>query len=157
MKELQKMKKEHKKFIKTQLSQLNIKQFKIFYATLIHCRAHKYDFISTQNFFDLWCELNVLCYELDESFPDPYDDYQLIKDFWHTHPYFFIDCLPRILIAKLFAKYCDTNLDVLATFIQILHDQNAYAANKYIIDAFRLDHSADEFTIDMQNHIEHNS
>ena len=143
--------------LKDRLLKLDNRQFKLFYGMLVHYWVKYKFFISSQNFLNLWCELNYLCSEVDESFPDPYNDYQLLKNFWRTHPYYFIDCLPRVLVAKLFAKYCDKHLDVLATFIQLLREQNACAANQYIIDIFKLDHTADEFSADMENHIEHNS
>ena len=70
-----------------------------------------------QNFFNLWCELNLLCHELDESFPDQYDDYEAIKDYCHFHPYYFIDRLPLDLVAKLFTEHAYDRVDVLADFI----------------------------------------
>ena len=41
-------------------------------------RVDQKAFISKQNFFNLWGELNVLCYEADEGFPNV-DDYELVK------------------------------------------------------------------------------
>ena len=66
------------------LKQLNKDQFKIFYGAFVHFWANYKFFISKQNLFNLRCELNKLCHELDESFPDQYDDYEMMKSFfWH--------------------------------------------------------------------------
>ncbi len=76
-----------------------------------NCLRDYDDFISNQNLFDFWCEANYLCHELDESFPDNYDDHEAMKSFWKQHPYYFIDRLPINLVAQLLSKhfnYIDT-------------------------------------------------
>lgn len=87
------------------LSKLSLLQFKQFYCLLVHYWTNYKCFISQQNLFNLWCELNQLCHESDESFPDQYDDYEVMKSFCMTYPYYFIDKLPIPLIADLFAQY----------------------------------------------------
>ena len=139
--------------IKEFLSKLDAKQFKIFYAIIVHCRAHDKHFISTQNFLNLWCELIVLCDEFDESFPSPYDDHLLLKSFCRSHPYYFIDILPLDLITDLFSKHLDLHLNVLLNLIQIIYDQDYKAAHQYIIDEFNIAHTADELFSDLENHI----
>ena len=89
------------------LSKLTAEQFKIFFAALVHYWAEYKFFISKQNFYNLWCELNFACHEMDESFPDQYDDREAVKEFCHYHPYYFIDRLPMNLVAKLFADHVD--------------------------------------------------
>ena len=110
--------------IKERLQKLNTDQLKIFYAMIVHYRAHQKSFISTQNLFNLWCELNALCYELNPSFPCPYDDHKPLKDFCQAHLYYFIDILPHVLITRLFSKYFDQRLEMLSELIQIICEQN---------------------------------
>ena len=139
--------------LKDPLVKLNSKQFKMLYAIIVHCRAHNKHFISTQNLFNLWCELNTLCAEFDESFPSPYDDHLLIKSFCSAHPYYFIDILPLDLIADLFSKYLDLHLEMFLNLIQFIYEQDYKTAHQYIIDKFNIDHTADELFYDLENHI----
>jgi hypothetical protein len=64
--------------LKETLLKLDKHQLKQFYGVLVHYWASHYFFISKRNLFNLWCELNYLCAEVDESFPDPYDDQKLM-------------------------------------------------------------------------------
>lgn len=139
--------------IKESLTKLNAKQFKILYAIIVHCRAHNKHFISTQNFFNLWCELNVLCAEFDVSFPSPYDDHLLLKSFCKAHPYYFIDILPIELIAKLFSEHLDLHLDILLNLINLIYEEDSQTVHQYIIDKFNIDHTAEELVCDLENHI----
>ena len=141
----------------TYLTQLDQNQFKIFYGILVHCKAHGKSFLSMQNFFNLWCELNELCHEFDESFPDQYNNHYEIKSFCKQHPFHFIDRLPLALVAKMFAKYCDERLDILETLVRLLHEQGSIAAHQYIIDSFKLDHIADEMSADLEEYISNHS
>lgn len=145
------------RLIKEALSKLDAKQFKMLYAIIIHCRAHNKHFISTQNLFNLWCELNMLCADFDESFPSPYDDYLLLKSFCCTHPYYFIDILPLELITNLFSKHFDQHLNILLKLIQTINEKDSRTAHQYIIDEFDIDHTADELVYDLENHIKHYS
>ena len=86
------------------LCELDARQFKVFYGILVHCRAHGNNFISTNNFFKLWCELNILCYETDRTFPCPYSDRKALKTYCHNHPYYFID-----IFFSISAKLPDSN------------------------------------------------
>ena len=140
-----------------QLCQLNIKQFKIIYGIIVHCRAHDKHFFSTQNFFNMWCELNEYCHELDESFPDMHHDHNLIKDFCQQHPYYFIDILPLNLVSKLFAEHCDTNPDVLTKLVKILLNHDSRQAHRYIVGVSNLEHTADELVQELEEHIKYNS
>ena len=77
-------------------------QLKLFYAMLVHYWAEYRYFISKQSFKNLWCELNYLCSIVDECFPDPFDDYELLRSYCHSHPYYFIDILSPEIVAELF-------------------------------------------------------
>ena len=144
--------------IKESLTKLNRKQFKIFYAIIVHCRAHDKYFISTQNLLNLWCELNLLCAEFDESFPTPYDDHLLIKSFCSAHPYYFIDILPLELIVDLFTEYLDLHLETLLKLIQFIDKKDYKIICRYIIDEFNInDHTPDELICDLENHIKQHS
>lgn len=87
------------------LSKLSLLLFKQFYCLFVHYWTNYKCFISQQNLFNLWCELNQCCHDSDESFPDQYDDHEVMKSFCMTYPYYFIDKLPIPLIADLFAQY----------------------------------------------------
>ena len=135
------------------LSNLSAAQFKAFYAAFVHYRVHHQCFISKQNLFNLWCELNKLCHELDESFPDQYDDHKALKDFCHFHPYYFIDCLPLEFVAKLFAQYVDDRINLLTNFAKILYEADMRAAYTYMNDALELNESIDDLVSETEIHI----
>ena len=97
--------------LKQNLFKLDNYKMKLFYGIFVHCWASQKAFISTQSFKNLWCELNYLCAEVDESFPTPYYDHELLKSFCHAHPYYFIDILPSELIINLFCEYLDDRID----------------------------------------------
>ena len=144
--------------IKEHLRKLNTDQLKIFYAMIVHCRAHQKSFISTSNLFNLWCELNALCHDFDPSFPDPHDDHKLLKDFCQAHPYYFIDILPHNLVAKLFSKYFDQRLEILSELTKIIHKQDIQAAYQYVITALDItDHTLEELVADLKEHLEYYS
>ena len=137
----------------TYLSKLPVKRFKAFYAALVHYWVNHKFFISRQSFYNLWCEINLLCHEMDESFPDQYDDREAIKDFCHFHPYYFIDRLPLELVAKLFAEHVDDRVDVLADFAKLLLEADMHAAYSYINDALGLAESIDALVSEPETHI----
>ena len=144
---------EHNKPLYVSLCKLSAKQFKVFYAAFVHYFiGHKF-FISKQNYLNLWCELNLLCHEFDETFPDQYDDFELLKDFCHFHPYYFIDRLPLELVAKLFAQYVNDRIDLLANFAKILYEADMRAAYTYMNDALGLDESVDDLISETEIHI----
>ncbi len=99
--------------LKNNLIRLNKDQLKMFYGILVHYGVKHKFFISKHHFLSLWCELNYLCYEVDESFPDPYDDHKLVKSFCQAHPYYFIDMLAPELVINLFCQYFDNRLEFL--------------------------------------------
>ena len=135
------------------LSKLTANQFKIFYAAFVHYFVDHKFFITQPNYFDLWCELNLLCHELDESFPDHYNDYNAMKSFCHYHPYYFIDLIPLNLVAGLFAEHINNHIDILSNFVKLLSKADIHTAYKYIDDALGLAESVDELVSETQIHI----
>ena len=104
-----------------ELLKLDKRQLKLFYSVLVHYWVNNKSFISKQNFFNLWCELNELCCEADESFPNPHDDHHLTTSFCQAHPFYFIDMLEPGLVITLFCEYLDNKLDILITVAKKLH------------------------------------
>ena len=139
--------------LKDGLLQLNKQQLKLFYGVLVHAWASQRAFISKQNFFDLWCELNYFCAEADEGFPDPYDDYELLRSFCHAHPYYFIDILDHRLIINLFCEHLDDRLDVLATMVNKLHTDGLKTAYEHIKEAVGLEEDIDELVAQAEEHV----
>ena len=134
------------------LSKLDKAQLKVFYGMLVHYRASQNAFISKQNVFNLWCELNVLCHEVDESFPDIYD-HELVKSYCHEHPYYFIDILDTEPVIKLFCQYLHDRLDVLTTMAQKLGTEGIWTACECVNEALGLDENIDELVAEIEEHI----
>jgi hypothetical protein len=129
--------------LKDRLLKLDNCQLKMFYGMLVHYWVKYKFFISSQNFLNLWCELNKLCYEVDESFPDPYDR-NLIKSYCQEHPYYFIDILDLRLIINLFCEHCDDRLDILIQIIKKLDTEGLWAAYACSNKALGLHENIDE-------------
>ena len=119
------------------LSKLDKAQLKAFYGMLVHYWVTQKAFISKQNFFNLWCELNVLCHEINEGFPD-ITDHELIKSYCHQHPYYFIDILDTGIVAKLLCEYLDDRIDILAALVQKLDMEGIRAAYAYVNEVLGL-------------------
>ena len=136
-----------------QLKKLNIAQFKMFYGAFVHYLVNYNCFISKQNLFNLRCELNQLCHELDESFPDQYDDHQLMKSFFLAHPYYYMDKLPIELMAKLFADHVDDRIDILAAIAKTIFETDIYAAYAYANKVLGLNEQVDTLAAQAQKHI----
>jgi len=134
------------------LSKLDKAQLKAFYGMLIHYRVSQNAFISRQNVFNLWCELNVLCHEVDEGFPD-INDHELVKSYCHEHPYYFIDILDTEPVIKLFCQYLDDRLDVLTTMVQKLGTEGIWAACECVNEALGLNENVDELAAEIEEHI----
>lgn len=134
----------NKRKLKEYMSRLDTHKFKLFYSILVHYWAKQKTFISSRNFFNLWCELNELCHEMDESFPDSYTDCALIKSYCQAHPYYFIDMLDLELIIKLFCEHCDDRLDILAQVINKLDTEGLRAAYAYSNEALGMSENIDE-------------
>ena len=138
---------------KTYLRKFNRNELKAFYCLIVHYWANYKYFITKQNIFNLWCELNELCHEMDDSFPDPHDDHKAVVSFCKAHPYYFIDMLPPKLVQKLFCQYYDDRLDVLAAVAQKLHTEGLRAACACANEALGLDEDIDELVRQSEEHI----
>ena len=136
------------------LSNLTVQQFKAFYVAFVHYLVNHKFFITKQNFLNLWCELNLRCHELDESFPDQYDDYEAMKSFCHYHPYYFLDRIPLNQVATLFAEHMNDRVDILNHFVKLLYEADLRAAYTYINNALGLTESVDSLVSETQIHIE---
>ena len=139
--------------LKESLLKLNKQQLKLFCGVLVHAWASQKAFISNQNFLNLWCELNYHCAEVDEGFPDPYDDRELLKSFCQAHPYYFIDILSPELVTNLFYSYLDDRLDVLATIANKLHTEGLRAAYESSDKALNLGEDIDELVAQAEEHV----
>lgn len=139
--------------LRKSLQKLDTYQFKLFFTILAsYWVEHKF-FISDQNFFNLWCELNELCHEIDESFPDQYDDRDIIMDFCQQHPYYFIEILCPDMVHDLFCEYLDDRLDILIAIAQKLHTEELETVYEYINIALKLSENIDELVEQTKEYI----
>ena len=153
MREIVAVEEENRHALYNNLRKLSKDQFKIFYGAFVHYWAEYKFFISKQNLFNLRCELNLLCHELDESFPNQYDDYEVMKSFFLAHPYYYMDKLPTELIAKLFAEYVDDRIDILATIAKTISETDICTAYAYANRALGLNEQIDTIVAQAQAHI----
>ena len=121
------------------LNKFNQTQFKNFYIIFVRYWLTYNFFISKQKLYNLWCELNRLCHESDESFPDRYDDFAEMRYFWQVHPYYFIERLPLPIVAQLFAEYIDNRVDILVNIVKTLSESDVYTTCAYADKALGLD------------------
>lgn len=135
------------------LRKLNEFQFKIFYGVFVHYLVNYKYFISKQNLFNLRCELNQLCHEFDECFPDQYDDDELMKSFFSAHPYYYMDKLPIELMAKLFSKYVDDRIDILSAIAKTIFETDICTTYTYANNALGLNEQIDIVATQAQKHI----
>ena len=142
-----------KSILKDELLKLDKRQLKLFYSVLVHYWIRNRAFISKQNFFNLWCELNELCCEVDESFPDPHDDHHLTTSFCQAHPFYFIDMLEPGLVIKLFCKCLDNKLDILITVAKKLHTRDLRAAYEYCNEMMSMDENIEELVSGTEEYV----
>lgn len=126
---------------KESLLKLNKQQLKLFYSILVHYWLRHKAFISNQNFLNLWCELNYICHEVDRSFPEAYDDYELMKSFYEKYPCYFIDALSPELIIKLIYQHFDKHLDILINIVEKLENEDLRTLYDYIDKALKINKS----------------
>ena len=117
-----------KAMLEDSLLQLDKRQLKLFYGILVRYWIKYKFFISKQNFYNLWCELNELCHDIDEGFPEPHDDLELLKSYCHSNPYYFIDILDSDIIIKLFCEHLSNRIDILTTMANKLATEGLWAA-----------------------------
>ena len=139
--------------LRENLLKLNAHQLKLFYSMLVHYFVHHQAFISKQNFLNLWCELNYACAEVDESFPDPYDDRELLKSFCHNHPYYFIDILGTERSADLLCQYLDDSIDILVEIADKLYTGGPGALYEYSNSVLGLSENVNELVMEAEKHI----
>ena len=139
--------------LKEGLLKLDKHQLKLFYGVLVHAWASQKAFISKQNLNNLWCELNYHCAEVDEGFPNPYDDYELLRSFCHAHPYYFIDILSPEIVANLFCEHLNDKIDVLVTIAKKLGTEGLKTTYEYIKDALGLPESIEELVSQADEHV----
>ena len=143
----------NKSVLKDNLMKLSKYQLKLFYGMLVHYWVQYRFFISKQNFFNLWCELNFLCAGVDESFPDPFDDHELLKSYCHEHPYYFIDILAPKLVINLFCEYLDDRIDILAMIANKLRTNGLFVAYKRSNTALGLSENVAELVAESEEHL----
>ena len=142
------------KFIlKDELLKLDKRQLKLFYSVLVHYWLKNNSFISKQNFFNLWCELNELCSEVDEGFPEPHDDHELLKSYCQAHPFYFIDILDLELVVKLFCEHLDNKVDILATTANKLRTGDLRAAYECCNEALNMAEDVEKLVLETEAYI----
>ena len=139
--------------LKESLLRLDKKQMKLFYGMLVHYWVKYKFFISKQSFFNLWCELNELCHEFDEGFPEPHDDRELLKSYCFSHPYYFIDILAPALVIKLFCKHFDDRIDILAMIANKLATESLWAAYESSNKALGLSENIEQLVAETEEHL----
>ena len=139
--------------LKENLLKLDKQQLKLFYGILVHYWASQSFFINKRNLFNLWCESNYLCAEVDESFPEPYYDFELLRSFCHEHPYYFIDILSTELIIDLFCQYLDDRLNLLIDITRKIHTDGLRAAYECSNKALGLAEDIDILVSETEEHI----
>ena len=90
---------------------------------------------------------------VDESFPEPYDDFELMKSFCQAHPYYFIDILSPEIIINLFCEHIDNKIDILATIAEKLHTEGLRAAYEYTNMTLGLTDNIDESIVQAEEHV----
>jgi hypothetical protein len=89
----------------------------------------------------MWCEFNQICSEVDDSFPSPYDDNELLKSFCQSHPFYFIDTLDPEIVKRLLCQHLDDRIDILSDIAQKLHTGDLRATYEYSNKALGLNES----------------
>ena len=144
-----------KSILKDELLKLDKIQLKLFYSVLVHYWIRNRSFISKRNFFNLWCELNEYCCEVDDGFPDPHDDHHLTTSFCQAHPFYFIDMLEPGLVIKLFCDHLDNKIDILATAVNKLRTGGIKAAYEYSNKALGFGEDIDKLVMEAEEYIKY--
>ena len=144
-----------KSILKDELLKLDKGQLKLFYSVLVHYWIRNRSFISKQNFFNLWCQLNEYCGESDESFPDPHDDHHLMTSFCQSHPFYFIDILDPGLVINLFCEHLDNKIDILAMVVKKLHTGGIKAAYEYSNQALGFEEDVEKLVMEAEEYVKY--
>ena len=142
-----------KSMLKENLLKLDTHQLKLFYGVLVHYWASHNFFISKRNLFNLWCESNYLCAEVDESFPEPYYDFELLKSFYIQHPYYFIDILSPELVINLFCQCLNDKLDLLIYMVITIHTDGLRATYECSNNTLGLAEDIDVLVSETEEHV----
>jgi len=142
-----------KRHLRSKFEVMGKEEFKLFYSIFVHYWVNYKFFINKWNFFNLWCELNKLCHETDESFPDQHEDHIAVKSFCIEHPFYFIDMLNLKLVKALFWRYMDKDLEVIIIAMKKLHREGLRATYEYINEAMGLTEDIDELVQQTEDNI----
>ena len=140
--------------LKESLLNLDKRQYKLFYSILVHYWVKNRYFISERNFFNLWCELNKLCHDVEEGFPEPHDDRELLKSYCIAHPYYFIDILDTVIVSDLFCEYINHKLDILTMIANKLNTEGLWAAYESSNKALGLSENIAELVAEAEQHLQ---
>ena len=139
--------------LKESLLNLDKRQYKLFYSILVHYWLKNRYFISERNFFNLWCELNKICHDVEEGFPKPHDDRELLKSYCIAHPYYFIDILDTVMVSDLFCEYINHKLDILTMIANKLATEGLWAAYNYSNNALDLYENVEKLVSEAEEHL----
>ena len=139
--------------LKESLLKLDKRQYKLFYSILVHYWIEYKFFISQRNFFNLWCELNELCHDIDEGFPEPHNDRELLKSYCIAHPYYFIDILDAVIVTDLFCEHINHKLDILTMIAQKLATEGLWAAYESSNKALGLYENVEKLVLEAEEHL----
>ena len=142
-----------KSILKDELLELDKRQLKLFYSVLVHYWVKNKSFISKQNFFNLWCELNELCSEVNEGFPEPHDDHKLLKSYCQAHPFYFIDILDPWIVTKLFCEHLDNKVDILIKVANKLSTGDLRASYECCNEALGMNENVDNLVLETEAYI----
>ena len=120
---------------------------------MVHYWVKNKSFISKQNFFNLWCELNKLCSEVDEGFPEPHDDYKLLKSYCQAHPFYFIDMLEPGLVIKLFCGHLDNKIDILIKAVNKLRVGDLRASYECCNEALGMNEDVEKLVLETEAYV----
>ncbi len=140
--------------LKESLLNLDKRQYKLFYGILVHYWIKNRYFISERNFFNLWCELNKICHDVEVGFPEPYDDYELLKSYCIAHPYYFIDILDTVIVTDLFCEHINHKLDILTMIANKLATEGLWAAYESANNALGLSENTAELAAETEKHLQ---
>ena len=143
----------NKDILQENLNQLDKHQLKLFYSILVHYWVNYKYFISKQNFFNMWCEFNQTCSEVDDSFPSPYDDHNLLKSFCHTHPFYFIDTLDNKIVKRLLCQHLNDRIYILSNVAQRLHTGDLMASYEYSNNALGLSENIEKLVSETEKFV----
>ena len=143
-----------KRQLQNKLEVMDKEEFKLFYSILVHYWVNYRIFLSRMNFFYMWCELNKLCHEVDENFPDQYENHKAVRDFCVEHPFYFVDILDLRVVKSIFWRYIHKDLEVINIALRKLHREGLRAAYEYINWAMDLKENIDELVKETEKNME---